>query len=158
MYAKIKNGLLLQYPYEFGHLQADNPYTNFNGDDVFALFQNTEASIAGETLVSVVFAEPPVYDSHTQNAVRDTTPVLQDGQWTLGWTVTAKTAEELAQQDAQKASGVRAERNGKLASCDWTQLADSTADKAAWATYRQALRDVTIQAGFPWEIEWPESP
>ena len=63
-----------------------------------------------------------------------------------------------AQKDADRAKSVREDRNKRLAECDWTQLADSTADKAAWATYRQALRDVTKQAGFPWNIDWPVAP
>jgi hypothetical protein len=63
-----------------------------------------------------------------------------------------------AQKDAEQAKSVRSSRNDKLKDCDWTQLADSTADKQAWATYRQALRDITSQTGFPWTIEWPEQP
>jgi hypothetical protein len=60
--------------------------------------------------------------------------------------------------DAKQAANVRAERNAKLAASDWTQLADSTADKAVWAEYRQALRDITGQEGFPWTVEWPVQP
>ena len=60
--------------------------------------------------------------------------------------------------DAEKAGQVRAERNGKLTSTDWTQVADAPVDKAAWATYRQALRDISSQTGFPWDIQWPEAP
>lgn len=63
-----------------------------------------------------------------------------------------------AQKDAEQAKSVREQRTTKLAECDWTQLADAPVDKAAWATYRQALRDVTKQAGFPWDIEWPVAP
>jgi hypothetical protein len=63
-----------------------------------------------------------------------------------------------AQRDAEQAASVRAARNAKLSACDWTQLADSTADKPSWATYRQALRDVTAQAGFPWNVTWPVEP
>ena len=63
-----------------------------------------------------------------------------------------------AQIDADQAKSVRDQRTTKLAECDWTQLADAPVDKAAWATYRQALRDVTKQAGFPWDIEWPVAP
>ena len=60
------------------------------------------------------------------------------------------TAEEIAQGDADRAafdadlSRVRSERNGKLASSDWTQGADSplaAAKQTEWATYRQELRD-----------------
>jgi hypothetical protein len=61
-------------------------------------------------------------------------------------------------KDAEQAANVRTSRNDLLTKCDWTQIADSTADKPAWATYRQALRDVTVQDGFPWNVTWPEQP
>jgi hypothetical protein len=63
-----------------------------------------------------------------------------------------------ARKDAEQAKSVRASRTEKLKDSDWTQIADSTADKAAWATYRQALRDITGQAGFPWTVTWPDAP
>lgn len=63
-----------------------------------------------------------------------------------------------AQKDAEQATSIRTQRTEKLKDCDWTQITDSTADKAAWATYRQALRDVPTQAGFPWTIDWPVAP
>lgn len=56
------------------------------------------------------------------------------------------------------ADAVRAERNKLLAESDWTQVADAPVDKAAWATYRQALRDISAQEGFPWEVQWPQMP
>jgi hypothetical protein len=49
-------------------------------------------------------------------------------------------------------------RNRLLQSTDWTQAADAPVDREAWAAYRQALRDVPNQVGFPWKIEWPEKP
>ena len=73
-------------------------------------------------------------------------------------TAAEQMAEYKAQKDAEQAKNVRQQRTEKLKDCDWTQLADSTADKAAWATYRQALRDITTQAGFPWTVEWPVAP
>jgi len=63
-----------------------------------------------------------------------------------------------AAKDAEQAKSVRNSRTEMLKDSDWTQIADSTADKTAWATYRQALRDITTQAGFPWTIEWPVAP
>ena len=54
-------------------------------------------------------------------------------------------------------AAVRAERNAKLAQCDWTQLSDAPVDAAAWAVYRQALRDITTQTD-PFNIVWPASP
>ena len=57
-----------------------------------------------------------------------------------------------------KAISVRAERNSLLAASDWTQVADTPVDRAAWATYRQALRDVPDQTGFPDAVAWPVAP
>lgn len=56
------------------------------------------------------------------------------------------------------ATQARAQRNAILASSDWTQVPDAPVDQAAWATYRQALRDITAQDGFPTEINWPALP
>jgi hypothetical protein len=75
----------------------------------------------------------------------------------------AKTAAEneaayQAMKDAEQAKSVRQQRDAKLAECDWTQLADAPVDKAVWATYRQTLRDVPTQEGFPWTITWPDAP
>jgi hypothetical protein len=63
-----------------------------------------------------------------------------------------------ASKDAEQAKSVRATRGKKLAESDWTQVADAPVDKAVWATYRQALRDVTAQSGFPWTVTWPDAP
>jgi hypothetical protein len=70
-------------------------------------------------------------------------------------TAAEQEAEYKARMDADKATTVRTERNKKLADSDWTQVADSSANKATWATYRQALRDVPAQSGFPWNVTWP---
>ena len=81
-------------------------------------------------------------------------PVFVDGETTAA----EQEAEYKALKDAEQAANVRRTRNDKLKDCDWTQIADSTADKEAWAAYRQALRDITTQAGFPWTIDWPVAP
>ena len=52
----------------------------------------------------------------------------------------------------------RAKRNRLLSTSDWTQVDDAPVDKSAWATYRQLLRDVPSQAGFPNTITWPTKP
>jgi hypothetical protein len=63
-----------------------------------------------------------------------------------------------AMKDAEQAKAVRDDRTRRLSATDWTQLADAPVDKTAWATYRQALRDVPAQAGFPWNVQWPDTP
>jgi hypothetical protein len=60
-------------------------------------------------------------------------------------------SEEIAAQ-------VRAERNELLTASDWTQVPDAPVDQAAWATYRQALRDIPQQTGFPEDVVWPTEP
>ena len=67
-------------------------------------------------------------------------------------------AEYAAGADARAAEEVRTKRDSLLAESDWTQVADAPVDKAAWATYRQALRDIPEQAGFPNEVTWPAEP
>ena len=72
--------------------------------------------------------------------------------------VVDKTAEEIQAEALSKAEEVRTERNQKLTESDWTQLADAPVDKVAWATYRQALRGIPIQSGFPISVVWPDVP
>ena len=81
-------------------------------------------------------------------------PTFTDGETTAAEQETAYKA----MKDAEQAANVRASRTQLLKDCDWTQIADSTADKTVWATYRQQLRDITGQAGFPWTIVWPTQP
>ncbi len=99
-----------------------------------------------------------------------------DGKWytkyILGPTFTDKPATDTepaqtaaeqeaaykAMKDAEQAASVRTQRGEKLKDSDWTQVADAPVDQAVWAAYRQALRDITGQGGFPWTITWPEQP
>lgn len=53
---------------------------------------------------------------------------------------------------------IRLKRKTLLTASDWTQVLDAPVDQAAWATYRQALRDIPQQAGFPLSIVWPSQP
>lgn len=71
----------------------------------------------------------------------------------------AMVAEWAAGASARKAAEVRKERNTLLAATDWTQAVDiPQAVKDTWAPYRQALRDVPQQPGFPENITWPVRP
>lgn len=56
------------------------------------------------------------------------------------------------------AAEARNQRNALLADSDWTQVPDASVDTTAWAAYRQALRDLPEQEGFPENIVWPEKP
>ena len=82
-------------------------------------------------------------------------PIFSD---TPDATAAEQEAAYKAHLDEEQADSVRADRNARLAACDWTQLADAPVDAAAWATYRAALRDVPQQEGFPWNVTWPDAP
>ena len=57
-----------------------------------------------------------------------------------------------------KWAAVRAERDRLLAASDWTQVADAPVDQAAWAAYRQQLRDIPQTFDNPDDVVWPEEP
>jgi len=139
LYVKVTNGSI-QYPYTIGQLRKDNPNTSF------------PAYISADTLASYdVYAiqevPAPEVDPLTQRH-EQTNPVLVDGKWTQVWRV-------VQLPENQATVNVRAKRNQLLADSDWTQLADSPVDKDAWAVYREALRTLPQQAGFPYSVTWP---
>jgi hypothetical protein len=71
----------------------------------------------------------------------------------------AMEAAYAAGADTRKAAQIRAERNAKLAATDWTQAADVPQSvKDSYAPYRQALRDLPTQSGFPNQVVWPTQP
>ena len=101
-----------------------------------------------------------------ERSVRDGVEQI-NGQWFSKFIVGpvfADSDEETAYRtsiDNQVAANVRAERDRKLAACDWTVLTDSplnTAKKTEWKTYRTALRDISAAEGFPHTMEWPTEP
>ena len=80
-----------------------------------------------------------------------------------GVTVTKASQEEAytARKNAEAATAIRAERDKLIDSCDWMAIKafeGGTTVSTEWATYRQALRDVSAQEGFPNDITWPEKP
>jgi len=103
----------------------------------------------------------PQIDSLTHTVMRDGGEFV-NGRWQYRWSVNQKTSEQVAIEQverlAQLQAEARAQRNQLLTASDWTQVADAPVDKAAWATYRQELRDISAQEGFPWTIEWPTQP
>lgn len=119
------------------------------------LYPNTTGPL--DDLFDVVFEGPQAQPTRYQVAFRDGVEEI-DGKWYTKYSVADMDAEAIAAKDAAQAAAARADRNAKLADSDWTQLADAPVTGTAWATYRQALRDVTAQAGFPWEITWPDAP
>jgi hypothetical protein len=150
MYVLAPNQTVETFPYSIGALRRDNPNTSFPRNP-------SDAVLANWNVFPVVEQSPPEYNPANQN-LNQLNPTLIDGQWLQTWQVTDASAEEIAERLERKEAEVRQQRNELLSACDWTQLPDSPADHEAWATYRQALRDVTAQEGFPWDVVWPEEP
>lgn len=119
------------------------------------LYPNTSGPL--DDLFDVVFEGPQAQPTRYQVAFRDGVEEIE-GKWYTKYSVSDMGAEAIAATDAEQAAAVRTDRNKRLADSDWTQLADTPVTGTAWATYRQALRNVTAQAGFPWEITWPDAP
>ena len=101
----------------------------------------------------------PPYEISVRQGVKEV-----DGKWFTNYVVGPifeTTEEELDYKlsiDQTIASSVRQQRDKLLQESDWTQLSDSPIDKKIWKEYRQALRDITLQDGFPHNIVWPEKP
>ncbi|WP_107760670.1 tail fiber assembly protein [Dickeya sp. Secpp 1600] len=60
--------------------------------------------------------------------------------------------------ETQLAEAVRRQRDNLLLASDWTQVPDAPVDQQAWRSYREVLRQVPEQGGFPHNIAWPVSP
>jgi hypothetical protein len=153
MFVKITNGQVDQYPYTIGDLRKANPNVSF------------PKSIPNETLARfgvypVTLAPAPEYNARTHRLVTQQ-PTLVNGAWTVTKAVVAKDQAQIDNENAQKTASVRAQRDRLLTASDWTQLIDSPFSNdtnGVWQAYRQALRDVPTQAGFPWDVAWPKKP
>ena len=107
---------------------------------------------------SPVLEGPQAQPSRYQTAYRDGVQQIE-GQWFTKWSVADMDDEAKAAADTRQAESVRQTRNQKLAESDWTQGKDiPDAVSEPWAVYRQALRDVPSQVGFPWDVQWPAQP
>ena len=148
MYIKLTNGVPENYT--IGQLRRDNPQVSFPKTIPESLLSEYSVFPCSPT-------QKPAYDLATHKVVEGT-PAQVNGAWLQVWSVVPLTGEEITERTTDKASTVRNQRNVLLAECDWTQLSDAQVDAAAWATYRQALRDITEQSGFPWSVLWPTKP
>jgi len=148
MYVKVENGNAVRYPYTMDDLRRDRKNGVFPENP-------PEKTLQGLGVHEVVKEPAPAYDTLTQTAVQWRFPKKNTDQgyekWVLGWDV-------VNLPHNQAAKNLRQIRNQLLVESDWTQVADAPVDQAAWATYRQALRDLTKQDGFPYSVEWPTKP
>ena len=141
MFIKLTNGVPENYT--IGQLRKDNPNVSFPKDIPLEM-------LASYDVYPLTVEDRPSYNNLTEDVILDT-PTEVDGSWTQSYSVVQKSEEEAAQN-------IRSRRNELLSNSDWTQISDCTVDKTAWATYRQSLRDITSQDGFPYTVTWPDKP
>ena len=153
---KTSNGQVEQFPYTLGDLRRDNPQTSFPK-------KIGDALLASYGIYHVMPEPQPEHDPLVQTVVRDVEPhnnetavdeetgeTYETGRWVIGYTV-----ENKPQDKAEEA--IRNQRDRLLTDTDWMALSDNTMTPE-WASYRQALRDITSQEGFPYSVDWPTKP
>lgn len=134
---------VVKYPYTLRELYQDFPATSF--PEII-----TESALEGKNVYIVEKTQKPSVDSYTKYA-KDSAVLQKDGLWKQEWNVV-----NLTQEQAEK--NVRDARNNLLSSSDWTQVNDAPVNQTVWSTYRQELRDIPQQSGFPYNINWPTPP
>jgi hypothetical protein len=138
MHLKLTNGVPAKYT--LGQLRRDNPQTSFPKlipDSILAAYD----------VYPYTRPEVPDCDPLTSKLVDGTFEQDAVGNWSLVYLV-----EQQPLDQAER--NIRSRRDGLLLDTDWMALSDNTMTPA-WASYRQALRDITAQAGFPYEVIWP---
>ena len=131
--------------------------------DYRELFSNTSFGTSGpsdEFLAANNAKKVTLFKAHdrlTQKLV--SCAPYDDGEFVSMAQVESLTADEIQAAKDSAMANIRGQRNQLLKDCDWTQIADCTADKTAWATYRQALRDLPSTITEPRTfIDWPHNP
>ena len=157
---KTANGQVEQFPYTLGDLRRDNPQTSFPK-------KIGDAILASYGIYHVMPDPQPEYDPLVQTVVRDAEPhnnetavdeetgeTYKTGRWVIGYTVENKPQD-------QAEANIRSKRDSLLQDTDWIVIkAYERNDNipAEWEMYRQALRDITSQEGFPYSVTWPTKP
>ena len=140
MYIKLIDGIPAEYT--LGKLRRDNPNTSFPK-------QIPDELLASYSVYPYTRPAAPEYDSLSHH-LTDGAFEQVAGAWSLPYVF-----ERQPQDQAER--NIRSRRDGLMQETDWMALSDNTV-ASDWATYRQALRDITGQAGFPYEITWPTKP
>ena len=141
-----------------GQVMTESEFRNYQKINNGPTWDQTTDEVLEILGADVVFNGPQAQPGRYQTAHRDGVEQLE-GKWYTKYSVVDMDDEAKAALDAQQATSQRAERNRRLAETDWTQGKDIPDNVSnTWAVYRQQLRDVPTQAGFPWDINWPTQP
>lgn len=153
MHILAPNQTAEKYPYSIGQLRKDNPQVSFPRNP-------SEEILASYGVFPVTQKERPAYD-YTMHDLSEGTPELVSGSWVQTWHLNPVSSEVTANRTAELSASVRADRDQRLSETDWIVIKAyerSQSIPSEWEVYRQALRDITAQAGFPHSVEWPVKP
>lgn len=145
MYIRLTNGT--PEVYTIRQLRRANPDVSFPN-------AISDATLAKYDVYPYTRPEQPIYDNLTHIVVDDTLRQDVEGNWFMPWVV-------LQLPEDQAASNVRSQRDSLLADTDWIVIKASETGAPIpeeWVVYRQALRDITSQEGFPFAVTWPTKP
>jgi len=149
MYVKIINNNPIYYP-NFEKIRQDMPDTSFP--------EILNDNILAENNIFPLSIDPIPNISISQKAV-PAEIIFENGHWVQHWNIINLDDVELELEHQKMAGEARQKRNQLLQETDWTQGKDiSDSISNLWISYRQALRDITIQSDFPANISWPEKP
>jgi len=137
---KITNGQ--PETYSIGQLRRDNPNTSFPK-------RPSDELLADWSVYPYTVQDQPTVEYMTQTLTQ-TALTQVNGAWTQGWEVSNLPAEDAGRN-------IRNQRDNLLQKTDWMALSDNTMTPE-WSSYRQALRDITAQEGFPFSADWPTKP
>ena len=152
-YIHAENSIVIEYPYSIEKMRSDNPQTSFP-------LEMSSDELAEWGVFAVEEQNPPAYNEQTES-IELQPPALVNGVWVQGWLIAQANAEEIERRTTEKAALQRAKRNLVLSRTDYTQCLDfpgTDSERASYAVFRQALRDVPEQIGFPWDVVWPVPP
>jgi hypothetical protein len=140
------------YPYTVSDLKLDNPNTSFPEN-----IENTDLSTFN---VFEVLETPKPDDAQYTNKVYEGMPVFENSNYYQNWIVEEAESEYTNIYIEKVWEQLRQRRNALLYESDWTQVLDTPLtdeEKTGWITYRQDLRDITLQED-PFNITWPTKP
>jgi hypothetical protein len=153
LFIQLQNGQPIGYPIAENNFRQLFPHTSF------------------PTYFTADVVEPlgyGIYDfSGAPNVGRyektvEVVPVRNEyGIWRQNYSIVPMDNAEKQEVDVQQASSVRADRNQRIAATDWLVIKALEAGQLqdfSVAAYRQGLRDIPSQEGFPWDIVWPTAP
>ena len=143
MYVKINNNNQIDvFPYSINQLKLDNSNTSFPSSI-------SDEMLASYNVYAVTSIEPPEI-TLTQYVTRNALPNYNNGRWEISYSVNDMSAEEAE-------NVIRKTRHELLQETDYLALSDNTLT-TEMATYRQALRDIPSQSGFPFNVTFPTEP